>query len=176
MMLVCVCSTLATVVRWPCLPLSHTRDANTHTHTHTHTTLRCDPLYPPPLSLSLSHTHTQALTHTRRCAVTLSIPPLSLSLSHTHASTHTHTHARRCAVTLSLSLSLSLSLPLSLTHTHIHTTRKTPHLNSQQQIIKLITEHTVTDSKAPVCHSKVRITFPPRFTKQSPKKSVVVLL
>ncbi len=35
---------------------------------------------------------------------------------------------------------LSLSLSLSLTHTH--TTRKTPHLNSQLQILKLITKHT----------------------------------
>ncbi len=48
--------------------------------------------------------------------------------------------------------SLSLSLPLSHTHK----------------------PHTVADSEAPDCHSKVRITSSPRFTKRSSIKCVVI--
>ncbi len=128
--------------------------ASTHTHTHTLTHTHDAALCP---SLSLSHTRAHAHTHTHDAAL---CPSLSLSLTHAH--THTHTHTQRCDVTLSLS------------HTDTHTTRKTLHLSSQQQILKLITKHTVADSEAPDCHSKVRITSSPSFTKRSSIKCIVI--
>ncbi len=43
-----------------------------------------------------------------------------------------------------------------------------------QQILELITKHTVADSEVPDCHSKVRITSSPMFTKWSSIKCVVI--
>ncbi len=51
--------------------------------------------------------------------------------------------------------------PVSLSLTH-------------RKILKLITKHTVADSEVPDCHSKVRITSSPRFTRRSSIKYVAV--
>ncbi len=67
---------------------------------------------------------------------------------------------------------MTLFPPPTHTHTHTHThtqciTRKTPHLNSKYQILKLITKHTYRR-----WFRSVRITSSPRFTKLSSIKCV----
>ncbi len=91
-------------------------------------------------------------------------PSLSLSISLTHASTHTMLHCDPPSLSPSLSLSLSLSLS------------QTQRAKLCIWILKLITKHTVADSDAPDCQSKVRMTSSPRFTKRSSIKCVAVLL
>ncbi len=68
---------------------------------------------------------------------------------------------------------VSPSLTHESTHTHTHVMHKTPFEQSIANI-KLLTKLKVADSEASDCHSKVRMTSSPRFTKRSSIKCIVI--
>ncbi len=68
---------------------------------------------------------------------------------------------------------VSLSHTREHAHTHTHVMHKTPFEQSIANI-KLLTKLKVADSEASDCHSKVRMTSSPRWTKRSSIKCIVI--
>ncbi len=183
--------------------LSHTHDAatlslslslsHTHTHTHTHTLVGFDGLrglsigvmvyilYQLYVLLPYTNPTPKLSPHRRLCISTF--PQKTHSVWFISVLNYGDTEN---VLINHLLLVIPMSYPCHYTHLCPHKPQKhaqthtqnckTQHMNSQYQILKLITKHTVADSEAPDCQSQVRISSSHRFTILSSIKCIAVLL